>query len=319
VVRLADHFGKRGRAEVVERLTSDRPDRVLIQYVPHAYGMKAMNLPFARWVRRLRAFAPVWVMFHEAAFPFVRRPLKHNLIAVANRLMAWWIATAADRVFVTIPAWGDLLRRLAPKSPPSEWLPVPSNLPTDVTPAPKRATELIGHFGTYGESVVKLLEPALVGLLEKSAGRVALLLGRNGDTFRGRFVARHPSLAARVIATGELSATETAAEIAACDLMLQPYPDGVSSRRGSVMSGLALGVPMVTNLGPLSELIWASESSGVKLAPKPSVPDLIQAVEYLLARTLTERSARGNAGRRLYSERFALENTIAKLREERLL
>jgi hypothetical protein len=28
-------------------LTRSRPDRILIQYVPHAYGWKAMNLPFA--------------------------------------------------------------------------------------------------------------------------------------------------------------------------------------------------------------------------------------------------------------------------------
>ena len=112
VFRLPDRFGLRGLRWLDRELARDRPDRILIQYVPHAFGLKAMNLPFAAWVAaRARRVAPVWVMFHEVAFPFVRRPLRHNLLAVVNRVMAWAIAGAADRVLVSIPGWNDLLCR----------------------------------------------------------------------------------------------------------------------------------------------------------------------------------------------------------------
>src|SRR5688572_25550617 len=48
VVRLPDHFGPRGLLALDAALArGPRPDRILIQYVPHAYGWKAMNLPFA--------------------------------------------------------------------------------------------------------------------------------------------------------------------------------------------------------------------------------------------------------------------------------
>ena len=321
VVRLPDHFGRRARAAVVEHLTKDPPDRVLVQYVPHAFGMKGMNLPFARWVRRLKRLAPVWVMVHEVAFPFVRRPLKHNLIAAANRLMARWVALAADRLFVTIPAWGELLRRLAPNSPPVEWLPVPSNLPTTADPAAVAAVRtsmpactLIGHFGTYGRWIADLLEPCLAGLLRECPDRVTLLVGRNGPAFRDEFVARHPALAGQVVATGEIAPAEAAVHLGACDLLVQPYPDGVSGRRTSAVSGLALGVPLVSNRGALTEPVW-TEETGMYLSPSASATELIVACEQALADSPTARAARAEAGRRWYTERFALERTVAALRE----
>ncbi len=316
VVRLPDHFGRRGRAEVEKVLARERPDRVLIQYVPHAFGMKAMNLPFAWWVRRLRRIAPVWVVFHEVAFPFVRRPLRHNLIAAVTRLMARWVANSARRLFVTTDAWGEMLRRLAPRCVNPEWLPVPSNLPTDAVPAVLMAGVRVGHFGTYSRIVVDLLEPTLVGVLNASADRVAVLIGRGSAEFRDRFDAAHPELSGRVVATGERPAADTAAHLAACDLMVQPYPDGVSGRRTSATSALALGVPLVTNLGALSEGEWATADNGVTLAPTPSAPALIAAVERALALSPAERTALGEAGRRWYAERFALERLVATLRAE---
>lgn len=325
VFRLPDHFGRRGRTVVEERLRAERPDRVLVQYVPQAFGMKGMNLPFARWVRRtLPHMAPVWVMFHEVACPFVRRPLKHNLLAWVTRMMARRIATAADRVFVTIPAWGEMLGRIAPRGKSAEWLPVPSNLPTAVDAAAVTAVRreyppgtLVGHFGTFGKLIAEFLEPTLVAVLRGSTGRTATLVGRHGPAFRQGFVSRHPDLAGRVMATGELPPSTAAAHLAACDLLVQPYPDGVSCRRTSAMSGLALGVPVVTNLGTLSEPIWAAEENGVTLSPDATAAGLIAAVERTLSLSPAERSACGETGRRWYGERFALERVVRVLREER--
>lgn len=323
VVRLSDHFGRQGRAAVEDRLRVDRPDRVLVQYVAQAFGMKGMNLPFARWVRRtLSHIAPVWVMFHEVAFPFVRRPLKHNLLAWVTRMMARRIATAADRVLVSIPAWGEMLRQLAPRSKSAEWLPVPSNLPTDIDADAVAAVRrgyppglLVGHFGTFGGLITDLLEPALVNVLRGSVDRVAVLIGRNGTAFRDRFVVRYPELAGRVVATGELPPNVAVNHLAACDVLVQPYPDGVSCRRTSAMSGLGLGVPLVTNSGVLSEPIWAGEDNGLFLADTPG--GLVSQAEHALALPPVERFARGEKGRRWYAERFALERVVAVLREER--
>ena len=113
----AGPVGLHGLRWLDRELARDRPDRILVQYVPHAFGLKAMNLPFAAWIAvRARWVAPVWVMFHEVAFPFVRRPLRHNVLAVVNRVMARAIAGAANRVLVSIPGWNHLLVKICPRA-----------------------------------------------------------------------------------------------------------------------------------------------------------------------------------------------------------
>ena len=78
VHRLPDRFGPRSLRMLSREL--DRrpaPRRLLIQYVPHAFGWKAANVPLCLWLQSRRRDS-VWVMFHEIAFPFARRqPMSH--------------------------------------------------------------------------------------------------------------------------------------------------------------------------------------------------------------------------------------------------
>ena len=324
VRRLPDRFGLRGLRWLDRELVRCRPDRVLVQYVPHAFGLKAMNLPFAAWVAaRARRVAPLWVMFHEVAFPFVRRPLIHNVLAVVNRAMVWAVAGAADRVLVSIPSWGQLLSQICPQARPAEWLPVPSNVPTAADPgavatarsrhAPDPATPLVGHFGTFGRMITDLLEPAVVGLLRTDPRARVLLIGRGSEQCHSQIEVAHPDLAGRVTGTGELLPGGAAAHLRACDMLLQPYPDGVSSRRTSVMAGLANRVPVVTNLGDLSEPLWAA-STGVAVVLGPDPAALTAAAVEVLALSPENRLALGARGAELYFREFTLERTIERLR-----
>ncbi len=325
VRRLPDRFGLRGLRWLDRELARDRPDRILIQFVPHAFGLKAMNLPFAAWVAaRARRVAPVWLMFHEVAFPFVRRPLRHNLLAVVNRVMAWAVAGAADRVLVSIPSWGQLLCQICPRARPSEWLPVPCNVATVADPgavatvrfrhAPDPATPLVGHFGTFGRSITDLLDPAVVGLLGTVPRARILLIGRGSERYRVHIGASYPDLAGRVTGTGELPPAEVAAHLRACDLLLQPYPDGVSSRRTSVMAGLANRVPVVTNLGDLSEPLWAAPT-GATVVPGPDPAALAAAAGEVLALSPETRLALSARGAEQEVSECTLERTIARLRQ----
>jgi glycosyltransferase involved in cell wall biosynthesis len=323
VVRLPDHFGPRGLLKLDHAIARrPRPDRVLVQYVPHAFGWKAMNVPFVLWVAlRARRLAPVWVMFHEVAFPFSWRPPKYALLGSVNNLMARLLAGAADRVLVSVPGWEPTLRRMCPKVRRPEWLPVPCNVgtaadPTDVAAVRSRyaaepEARLIGHFGTYAPHVVDVLTQALTELLGRLPRVRVLLMGRNSDRCREAFAARVPALGDRIHATGELPPDRLPAHLRACDLLVQPYPDGVSSRRTSVMAGLANGVPVVTNLGPLSEGVWAHGS--VALAPACDPQALAERASHLLADEPT-RCRVGVKGEALYRDTFTLARTIAALR-----
>lgn len=324
VVRLPDHFGPRSLLTLEEALARrPRPDRLLIQYVPHAFGYKAMNLPFAAWIAaRAGRFAPIWVMFHEVAFPFRWRPLSHALLATTHRIMARLVAGAASRVLVSVPGWAPLLRRFQPRLKRIEWLPIPSNIPGAGYPHKEASSagngSVIGHFGTYGPAVVDLLEPALCQLLGHDEDRVALLLGRGGPAFREELIGRHPALAGRIVAPGELPAGELAIRLRSCDLLFQPFMDGISSRRTSAMAGLANGVPLVSNLGSYSESLWLG-SDGVRLAPDPDSDHLVACTEQVLSLPQAEREAMGRQAANLYRQRFSLDQTLFKLRNPQAL
>ena len=133
--RLPDYFGPRGLWQLGTELRREqRPFRLLVQYVPHMYGYRNMNLLLCLWLRTCCPVRP-WVLFHEVAYPIGRgHPVKHNLLGIVQRAMAALVAGAAERVFVTTPAWEPLLRRLAPQVPQCEWLPVPSNIPQQARP-----------------------------------------------------------------------------------------------------------------------------------------------------------------------------------------
>jgi glycosyltransferase involved in cell wall biosynthesis len=322
VHRLPGRFGARSLRRLRSELEAQpRPDRCLVQYVPHAFGFKAMNLPFAMWVAlRLRRIAPVWVMFHEVASTMPKWPPRHTLLGVVTRLMARNVAGAAERVFVSIPAWATLLKRLAPRAKAAEWLPVPCNVATSAEPAAiatirerylPRGGLLVGHFGTFGGPITDILTPTAIELLGLVSEASMLMIGRGSGPYRAQIVASHPELAGRVHATGELGGAEVAAALRACDVVLQPYPDGISARRGSAMAAIANGLPVVTNLGALSEPLWAE--GAVSAAPGPDP----MAMARLAAGLLCDPHARTELGHRaveLYRAMFSVERTIARLR-----
>jgi glycosyltransferase involved in cell wall biosynthesis len=322
VRRLPDRFGPRGLRQLGRALRREPgPFRLLVQYVPHMYGYRAMNLPLCLWLRYACPARP-WVMFHEVAFPVSRgQPLRHNFLGLVHRRMAALVAGAAERLFVSTPAWEPLLGRLDPGPKPVSWLPVPSNVPTEADPTAVAAVRgrlttvpgatVVGHFGTFGPSAADLLAACLPPLLQADRRRLALLVGRRSGPFAERLRGDHPDLAEQVHATGGLGAEAVAAHLHACDVLLQPCIDGVSSRRGSVMAGLALGLPLVTTRGPATEPVW--EHGLVALAPADDPRALTAAVERLLADPEACRRL-GAAGRAGYQEHFTLEKTVRALR-----
>jgi glycosyltransferase involved in cell wall biosynthesis len=321
--RLRDHFGPRGLAQL-DRLLSrlPRPLRIVLQYTPHAFGYKAMNLPLCWWLAS-RWRHRYWVMFHEVAFPFQRgQPWKHQVLAAVNHLMAGALLRGAARVFISIEQWEPRLRRIALALPPCHWLPVPSNL--DAAADPRHARELrrrlaadppgalVGHFGTFDASVGGLLARVLPPLLARDQRRVGLLVGRNSREFATRLVREHPRLEGRVVGTGSLSGGAVADHLAACDLLLQPYPDGACTRRGSLMAGLALGLPAATTVGALTDTIFF-DGDPVAMVAMDRLDDMVPLAEALLA-DRPRREGMGRAARRLYERYCAVGSVVEAMR-----
>jgi glycosyltransferase involved in cell wall biosynthesis len=294
---------------------------MLVQYVPHAFGFKAMNLPFCLWLFG-RRHSGTTVMFHEVMFPMrVSQPLKHNVIGLTTRLMAMLVARSAERIFVATPLWDGLLRRFIGSHNSISWLPVPSNIPVVDDSAGVAATRLayspngaplLGHFGTLSGIVGQSIEDLVAPVMESRNDARILLIGANSTNFRDRWVGAIPGLADKVYATGALTPDRLSLALQACDMMIQPYQDGVSTRRGSVMAALAHGRAVVTTNGVATEPLWA-QSGAVAIAPV----DDHEAMQSVIARMLADEGERlriGSAAKKLYAQRFALRHTIAALR-----
>jgi glycosyltransferase involved in cell wall biosynthesis len=301
------------------------PRTLLVQYAPQAFGARGMNLPFCRWVlRRAHRGDDVRVTFHEPFVPFSLRHPQWNVLAAAHRAMAALLLRAARRAYVSTPAWERRLRPWAPRAlGPMPWLPVPSTVPRVDDPeavavlraslgANRPGVHVVGHFGTYGRMIAPLLEPALLALLSPPAASVALLLGDGGPEFAARLERAVPALRGRLFAPGRLPRERISIHLQACDVAVQPYPDGVSARRTTVMAPLANGVAVVTTAGFLTEAVW--RGGPVALVPAGDPGALAAAALDLLDDT-PRRSGAGAAGREFYERNFSMRRTLGTLLE----
>jgi glycosyltransferase involved in cell wall biosynthesis len=333
VVVLDDVYGRRGRRAIDERLNQGGPaipSTILVQYVPTGFGLRGANIPWCRWLlaRSRRPGTDVRVMFHEPYYEFTRRltwrSVLQNALALAERWMAKILLRAASRVYVSTDAWRRYLAPHMPagRSPELVTLPIPSTIPRchrEPEIAARRAqllgsssTRLVGHFGTFGAEVEPMLATALTRLLSDDATISAVCVGSGSDEFVRALADTSPAIRERVHGSGRLSAPEAALYLSACDLLLQPYPDGVTTRRTSVMAGLINARAIVTTTGHLTEPVWA-ETGAVALAAAHDTEALVAAARGLLTKD-DDRAALAAQGEKTYRELFALSHTIRALR-----
>jgi glycosyltransferase involved in cell wall biosynthesis len=158
-----------------------------------------------------------------------------------------------------------------------------------------------------------LLAPVVIECLRSLPATTVLFMGYRSDKFSGELASQSRELANRIHGTGYLAAADLSRHVASCDLMVQPYPDGVSSRRTSLMVALSHGIPAVGTTGHLTEPFW-SESNAVALAPTGDTRRMLQLVNWLLNDS-RERARTGSAARRLYEARFDIKNVVQALRQ----
>jgi len=239
---------------------------VNLQYQAAAFNMNSAAVNYLPW--RLRGVAPVVVTFHDLRVPYLfpkAAGLRERVVRALARRAAGVIATNATD-FGTLQHWtGAPLRQI----------PIGSNIdayePHRVEIAEVReqlglsaADVLLGYFGFLNETKgADTLIDALARLDDRYrlvfiGGQTGASDPQNNETFLRGLRARieRLGLTSRVHWTGFLSPMRVSAHLAAADLMVMPYRDGVSLRRGTLMAVLAHGRPLVTTIPavPVPEL-----------------------------------------------------------------
>ena len=302
------------------------PRRLLVQWVPHGFGYRSMNLGFCLWLaRRARAGDHVELMVHEPYMEFSWRSPAHSVMAAVHRLMTLVVLGAAQRAWVAIPAWETCLRPYAlGRQVPMPWLPIPGCVPDAAASgtAGDAATTrvrfaaidrpIVGHFGSHGPMVSRLLDACLPAIMSGPSRPVLLLLGADGESYRERLLARHPEWSGRVHASGFLDGPALSAHLALCDVLVQPYPDGITSRRTSAMACLSQGCAVVTTTGHLTEPLWLA-SRAVALVAVDDPDGIAEAVVRLLA-DAGARAGLGGRALQLYTDTFSVARVVTALR-----
>ncbi len=312
-------LGGDGSKNSISRLRSyAAPRNILIQYVPHMYGWKSMNLAFCWWIFRQRKHN-VCIMFHEVAFPFRSgQPLRHHLLAMVHRAMAWAVLRSVRHSFTSTDQHLALLQTLGSHETRLSMLRICSNIPTETYRAvsPHARTETvpggfftIGIFSNFDSEIRAVLEPVIGCVLQNPNMAIALL--GPGESFRHALVEQYPQAADRIGSTGRLRVTEVAQHMQRCDALLQLYPDGASAARGTLIAALASGVPVVTTSSPTTDRMLLD--SQTMLFPSATPQSIREALELLKESPALARDL-GARAQRLYRESFQPSVIVSAIR-----
>ncbi len=304
---IGDYF-RTGRALRALR----KPRRLLVYWVPHAYGFKSLNVPFCLWIWWRSAWHGdrVELMVQECFLAFNEGGWRQDAAAVVHRVMIMMVLRAASQVWIALPVYETMLRPFALGRKISfGWLPVPSNVAVVDDPAAVAKIRgelapggfLIGHFGTFGSLITDLLDGLVPALMQGLPSSSLVLLGSGGERFREKLVRQYPELTERIHATGYMTDATLSSYLQACDVMVQPYPDGLTARRGSALAPLAHGRPIVTNVTSQTESLWREAGAVVFAELRPE--SFVEAVQRL-QNDSGERARVGAAAREVYQRYF---------------
>lgn len=276
-------------ADIVRRYDLDV---INVQYQAAAFNMLSAAINLAPW--RLKGLVTVAVTFHDLRVPYLLPkvgPLRRFVVHFMARQAHGVIATNHED-YASLRAWGV-------DEPRIRQIPIGSNIsvhrPEEVDVLVTRrklglrpVDVLLGYFGFLNESKgTDTLVRALARLSEPF--HLVFIGGRTGasDTANNQaFLAQLEGLIGelgvenRVHWTGFLPDEAVSAHMAATEVMVLPYRDGVSLRRGTLMAALAHGRPVISTLPdvPIPELRHGEE---IWLVP-PADPDgLAEAVRTL--------------------------------------
>lgn len=292
---------------LVGRVAEDKPDGVLLQYNPFSYGRWGLNLHLPAVMRRLRRASPatrIAVMVHEPFVPIISP--QFAVMAMWQRWQLWALGRNADLVFFSIDPWARRFQKWFPHTQVRH-LPVGSNIPrVPISREEARArlgigeaTLVLGLFGTAGNGRLLGNVQAAVGALRQADRAVQVLyVGPDKDKVCAALGDTN------IIADGPFPAEEVSRRIAAMDIYLAAYVDGISTRRGGLMAALQHGIATVGTRGPLTDAMLAKEEDGSFLLAKVDVPTQFQAHVLRLAKDAAQREQIGQAGMLLYEREF---------------
>jgi glycosyltransferase involved in cell wall biosynthesis len=284
---------------------ANRLDIVNIQYQTVAFQMA----PFVHLLPSRLNGVPTVTTFHDLLVPYLfpkAGPLRYQAILT--------LARTSDAVIVTnrqdeqrlsvekgiqrlrhVPIGSNIPDRLPSNYDVNEWR-ARFEIPPDAI--------AVGYFGFLNAS--KGIETLLrgVAMAAKHGANIYLLMigGRVGSSDPTNalyaqevdILIEYLDIGSRVKWTGFVHEGEVSGHLHALDLLILPYQDGVSFRRGTFMAGLVHGCAIVTTT-PAVELPEIQDGVNVRLIPPESANALSAAIQGLANNPALRKQLQTNA------------------------
>jgi glycosyltransferase involved in cell wall biosynthesis len=285
---------------IASRIRLWRPDVVHFQYQAAAYGLKGAVALYP-WLLRVWNIRPLSVVTFHDLLPPHSFPLSGRL--GVDRRAVDLLGRGTDAVIATNADDACRLLRLRARR---VWeIPIGANIP--IAPGVDRQAvragldvgpdaPLLAYFGFYnaGKGLDELLTAFAALAQERPDARLLLIGGGAGQTDQTNVAyaehlrrgAQEASLADRIIRTGYVDAAGVSAYLQAADVVVLPYRDGISLRRGALMAALSHSCAVVstTPRSPMPDLERAMILSRVNDAV-----DLLRAIRQGLDPAVQER------------------------------
>jgi glycosyltransferase involved in cell wall biosynthesis len=271
-----------------------QPDIVNIQYQAAIYDMRvpAINLLPWRW-RLEKDRPPIVVTYHDLKPPYLfpkAGPLRHRAVRVLARYSTAAIVTNAED-FSAAGQWPFIAPPPAHRPPTLHEIPIGSNIAVSLPPSYRRdswrarlgyrSQDIVwAYFGFLneskgGETLIRALA------LSDPPAQLLMIGGRVGssDPTNKAYADRVEALMAdlgvadRVRWTGYVPTEHVSAALLSADVVILPYRDGISFRRGSLHAALAHGCPIIST-APRTPLAELSQGENILLVP-PEMPEAI--------------------------------------------
>jgi glycosyltransferase involved in cell wall biosynthesis len=299
---------------------------VNVQYQAAIYDMRVPAINLLPWrYRRQRGFPSMVVTYHDLKPPYLfpkAGSLRHRAVRVLARYSDAAIMTNAEDMAVA---------RQWPHAPSLHQIPIGSNIAVSPplgfereiwrTRLGYRSDDMVwAYFGFLneskgGETLIRALA------LSDPPAHLLMIGGRVGssDPTNYAYAQRVEALMAdlevadRVQWTGYVPTEQVSAALLSADVVVLPYRDGISFRRGSLHAALAHGCPIISTT-PRVSLDELYEGENILLVP-PENPEAVSQAAERLDHT-PELGQRIGRGARALAEQFTWQRIVERTLNE---